>query len=112
MTVFEDENDLADCLREMLAPKFKEVYPNVNLASHKFYSDWEKWWGDSAPVAQPQVDLIFVSSDLRLFAVELKYYRPGKNSPTNQSRPARCCSITPSTCAPFCSNAGTSAWRG
>jgi hypothetical protein len=85
MTVFEDENHPAGCLREMLAPKFKEVYANVNLASHRFYADWEKWWGDSAPTAQPQVDLIFVSSDLRLFAVELKYYRPGKNSPTNQS---------------------------
>jgi hypothetical protein len=80
MTVFEDENDLAGCLREMLAPKFKEVYANVNLASHRFYADWEKWWGESAPVAQPQVDLIFVSSDLKLLAVELKYYRPGKNS--------------------------------
>lgn len=83
MNVFEDEDDLAGCLQGMLAPKFKAVYPNVNLASHKFYSDWEKWWGDSAPIAQPQVDLIFVSSDLRLLAVELKYYRPGKNSPAN-----------------------------
>ena len=43
MTGFEDENDLAACLREVLAPKFKDVYAKVNLASRKFYDDWEKF---------------------------------------------------------------------
>jgi hypothetical protein len=32
---------------------------NVNLASHRFYDDWEKWWGESPPVAvcllRPQI---------------------------------------------------------
>ena len=43
MTGFEDENDLAACLREVLAPKFTDVYAKVNLASRKFYDDWEKF---------------------------------------------------------------------
>lgn len=83
MAVFNDENELADCLRQMLKPKYKEVYANINLASHRFYQDWEKWWGSSPPVAQPQIDLLLVSSDLRLHAVELTYYRPTKTSQTN-----------------------------
>jgi hypothetical protein len=43
MPVFTDENELADQLQAMLAPKYKEVYTNINLASHKFYQDREKW---------------------------------------------------------------------
>jgi hypothetical protein len=84
MTVFEDEDDLADCLRGMLAPKFKEVYPNVNLASRKFYADWEKWFGKGAPPAQPEIDLLFVASNFTLLAAELKYYRLSENATLNQ----------------------------
>jgi hypothetical protein len=84
MPVFEDEIELAAGLKNILASKFKEIHANVNLASHKFYDDWEKWWGGSGPLAQPQVDLLFVASDLKLLAVELKYYRPAKNAPLNQ----------------------------
>lgn len=83
MSVFESENDLANSLSKVLEPKFKKVYKNVNLASHKFYQGWEKLWGESPPIAQPQIDLILVPQDLKLHAVELKYYRPRKNSPTN-----------------------------
>jgi len=57
----------------MLTPKYKKVYPNVNLASHRFYQDWEKWWGESPPVAQPQIDLILVPSNLRLHAKNLYF---------------------------------------
>jgi hypothetical protein len=84
MPVFEDEIELATHLKEMLGPKFKAIYTNVNLASHKFYDDWEKWWGGNGPLAQPEIDLLFVSSDLSLLAVELKYYRPVKKAPVNQ----------------------------
>ena len=35
--VFENEIELAQSLKDMLLPKFKEVYANVNLASRKFY---------------------------------------------------------------------------
>ena len=83
MPVFVDENDLANHLETMLKPKYKETYANVNLASHRFYQDWEKWWGTEPPIAQPQIDLLLVSSDLRLHAVELKYYRPTKTAQTN-----------------------------
>jgi len=37
MSAFKDEMDLAQYLEDMLRPNFKEVYANVNLASHKFY---------------------------------------------------------------------------
>jgi len=80
MPIFKDEHELARSLEKMLKPKFKEIYANVNLASHNFYDNWKKWWGESAPVAQPQIDLLFVSSNLELLAVELKYYRPARNS--------------------------------
>ena len=83
MPVFSDENELATHLQTTLKPRYKEVYANVNLASHRFYQDWEKWWGTNPPIAQPQIDLILVSSDLRLHAVELKYYRPTKTAPAN-----------------------------
>ena len=43
--MFEDEDDLANSLREMLMSKFKEIYASVNLASRKFYDDYEKWFG-------------------------------------------------------------------
>ena len=43
--VFEAELELAQRLREMLLPKFKEVYANVNLASRKYYEDCEEWCG-------------------------------------------------------------------
>ena len=45
MTMFEDEDDLANSLREMLMSKFKDIYASVNLASRKFYDDYEKWFG-------------------------------------------------------------------
>jgi len=80
MPAFKDEIELAQYLGDTLRPNFKEVYANVNLASHKFYDDWEKWWDKNVPPAQPQIDLLFVSSDLRLLAVELKYYRLKKGS--------------------------------
>jgi hypothetical protein len=82
--ILEDEIDLAQCLREMLLPKFREVYANVNLASRKFYEDWEKWWAGNAPLAQPQIDLLFVGRDLKLLAAEIKYYRLSENAPLNQ----------------------------
>ena len=85
MPVFENEIGLATCLRDMLQPKFKAVYANVNLASRKFYDDWEKWWGASGPLAQPEIDLLFVSSDLKLLAAELKYYRPSESALLNQA---------------------------
>jgi hypothetical protein len=84
MAAFKDENDLANHLQKMLAPKFKDVQANVNLASRKFYEDWKKWWNSDNPLAQPQIDLLFVSSDLSLVAAELKYYRLSENAPLNQ----------------------------
>jgi hypothetical protein len=66
-------------------PKFKDVHANVNLASRNFYEDWEKWWtsGANAPLAQPQIDLLFVGTDLRLLAVEVKYHHLSENAPLN-----------------------------
>ncbi len=54
------------------------------MASRKFYKDWEKWWGANAPLAQPQIDLLFVGTDLKLLAVEIKYYRLSEKAPLNQ----------------------------
>jgi hypothetical protein len=68
----------------MLAPEFKKVYAKINLASRKFYDDWEEWFGKGVPLAQPEIDLLFVSSDFRLLAAELKYYRLSENAPLNQ----------------------------
>lgn len=82
MSVFKDQLELAQCLREMLEPKFKAVYVNVNLASRKFYDDWEKWWGEDAPLAQLEIGLLFVSSDLRL----LKKNSGKKGQRTQRSR--------------------------
>jgi hypothetical protein len=84
MTVFKDEIELAAFLRDLLLPKFKDVQANVNLASRKFYQDWEKWWSGNSPLAQPQIDLLFVSTDFKLLAAELKYYRLSENAPLNQ----------------------------
>ncbi len=66
---------LSAILRDKLSADFKEVYVNINLASNKFYPLWEKWHGESAPSAQPQIDLLMVDRSLWLLAAELKYFR-------------------------------------
>jgi len=86
VTVFKDEIELAAFLRDLLLPKFKDVHANVSLATRKFYQDWEKWWGCSRPLAQPQVDLLFVATDLKLLAAELKYYHLSENARLNRQQ--------------------------
>lgn len=76
--MIKDELQLARVLRQELAPKFREVFVNVNLASNKFYPHWKKWFGDPIPSAQPQIDLLLVDINLRLLGVELKYFRKTK----------------------------------
>lgn len=76
---------LAAILREKLAPNFKEVYTNVNLASNRFYPDWEKWHGQPVPSAQPQIDLLLVDRTLWLLAAELKWFRKTQRGQTNLS---------------------------
>ena len=70
-----DELQLANILREKLAPSFKEIHTNINLASNRFYPDWEKWHGQPVPSAQPQIDILLVDRSLWLLAAELKYFR-------------------------------------
>ena len=70
-----NELRLANILREKLAPSFRQIYTNINLASNRFYPDWEKWHGQPVPSAQPQIDLLLVDNSLWLLAAELKYFR-------------------------------------
>lgn len=70
-----DELHLAGILKARLAPNFREVFDNVNLASNAFYPYWEKWYGEPVFSAQPQIDLLLVDINLQLFGVELKYFR-------------------------------------
>lgn len=78
-----NELHLASILREELTPKFTEVHANVNLASNRFYPDWEKWHGDPLPSAQPQIDLLMVDSRLGLYAAELKWFRKTRREQAN-----------------------------
>lgn len=78
-----NELQLAAILREKLAPNFREVYVNINLASNRFYPDWEKWHGKPVPSAQPQIDLLLVDKSFQLLATELKWFRKTKRGQTN-----------------------------
>jgi hypothetical protein len=73
--LIKNELDLARILSEELAPSFKEIYINVNLASNRFYPYWRKWHGQPVPCAQPQIDLLLVDNRLSLLAAEIKYFR-------------------------------------
>jgi hypothetical protein len=74
-----NEGELARLLAARLQENVKEVYVDVNPASHKFYPYWQKWFGKATPIAQPQIDLLLVDSSLELLSVELKYLRLGED---------------------------------
>ena len=76
--MIKDELDLARKLKKSMAFDFREVFDNINLASKKFYPYWKKWHGEPVFSAQPQIDLMFVTTNLQLLAVELKYFRKTK----------------------------------
>lgn len=78
-----DERQLVAILREKLAPNFKEIYVNINLASNRFYPDWEKWHGSPVPSAQPQIDLLMVDRRLWLLTAEVKWFRKTERGQTN-----------------------------
>lgn len=75
MSVVRNEGELARLLAARLQESVKEVYVDVNPASHRFYPYWQKWFGEATPMAQPQIDLLLVDSSLELVSVELKYMR-------------------------------------
>jgi len=81
--LIKSELNLARVLKQELAPSFKEVFVNVNLASNKFYPHWKKWHGEPLPSAQPQIDLLLVDNTLCLLAAELKWFRKTKKGQIN-----------------------------
>jgi len=83
LSVTKDELKLAHLLADQLRGDFKDVYVNVNLASHRFYPYWQKWFGELMPIAQPQIDMLLVDGRHQLLAVELKYIRLDKKGQVN-----------------------------
>jgi hypothetical protein len=81
--LIKNELQLAAILREKLTPNFREIHTNINLASNRFYPDWEKWHGQPVPSAQPQIDLLLVDGSLWLLAAELKYFRKTSRGQVN-----------------------------
>jgi len=81
--MIKNELHLAQILKRRMASDFREVFVNVNLASNAFYPYWKKWHGEPVFAAQPQIDLLFVNTNLQLLAVELKYFRKTKREQIN-----------------------------
>lgn len=88
VSVFIKETELVEFLAKKikLQSYYKEVYPNINLASRKFYPYWRKWFTRDPsdflyPLAQPQIDIIVLDKDHRLLGVEVKYFKFYKKNP-------------------------------
>lgn len=88
MSLFEKETHLVEFLAEKLRFQsyYKEVYPNINLASRKFYPYWRKRFSRDPsdflyPLAQPQIDIIVVDKDYQLLGVEVKYFKFYEKNP-------------------------------
>ena len=75
MAVFSNEIELTNYFAEEIKGQYKKVFPNVNPASHDLYEFWQEWFGQEQVVAQPQLDLIMVPSNLDILTAELKYFR-------------------------------------
>ena len=73
-----NEKELVMLIAEKLEDSghFKKIYPNVNLASRKFYNYWKEWFPSFlSPLAQPEIDLLLVDTRYDLLAMEVKYFR-------------------------------------
>ena len=79
MSLFKNEEALARYWKMRLEERYLKVFKNINIASRKFNEHWMNWWGISMPPAQPNIDLLIVDKSLRLFAIELKYFRKSKS---------------------------------
>ncbi|MHA1645661.1 MAG: hypothetical protein ACTSV0_11585 [Candidatus Freyarchaeota archaeon] len=79
------EKVLKRIIASNLRSSFREVFVDINLASNRFYPDWEKWWGPNPPPAQPDIDLLLVDHRHNLWAIEIKYIKLEKGGKTNYS---------------------------
>ena len=73
MSIFKSEKELQKYWKEKLEERYKAVFANVNLSSHKFKENWINWWGLTSPPSQPEIDIIVVDKNFELYAIELKY---------------------------------------
>jgi len=77
------ERVLKKLIASNLRNSFREVFVDINLASNRFYPDWEKWWDTYPPPAQPDIDLLMVDHRYNLWAIEIKYIKIEKDGKTN-----------------------------
>jgi len=78
MGLYKDEKSLVDRIAKELKEKgdYKEVYKSVNLSTHKPNEYWKKWYNETSPVLQPEIDLITVKLTYRgefIQGIEIKY---------------------------------------
>ena len=78
MALYKDEKKLVERIAEELKKKgnYKEVYKFVNLSTHKPDEHWRKWYDETSPILQPEIDLITVKLTYQgefIQGVEIKY---------------------------------------
>ena len=78
MALYKDEKKLVDRIAKELKEKgnYKEVYKSVNLSTHRPDEYWRKWYDETSPILQPEIDLITVKLTYQgefIQGIEIKY---------------------------------------